>query len=552
MAPGAPASQATGVDGRAAWAKMKVGMSWFLAVQYNGRVMPLDSVARQIVREVTGQRTYEKYDCTALLLAWTWQWPQWADEPMVLVGNPQLQKHIGLAADRKRFTYKQLAGNDVLANLAAEAQRLSLAHQPVSPLQQGAAKVRERLSILDTIRQGTPLRIVPAMQDPLGTWVTVAEIDRQDGIDPAVRQRIRQGWDRMHEGFLAGDGTVFNGAARDLNKLMQGLKAASWPSGDRVGLEVLYNWGKPVRAGWIAMAAVMAAGLLAAAWPKRWVKWIAWMLLLDAFGLLSVGIVLRWKFSGYVPLATMYESLVFMGWGVTAIGIVTMLLVKQRGVLPIVAGTAAAILVVADAAPLDATVSLQEPVLRNTAWLTWHMLTVLLAYSALALAMGVGHVQAASLILRPQGRDWTGQLCWLLHGLMLAGSVLLAAGIIFGAAWAGASSGRYWSWDPKQISSLIALLAYMILLHGRLFRWFGSFGLAAGSILCFQLIVMIDYGASVVLGAGPRSYIFSEDGQLWVGAYVLAELVFVLGAWMLYGRAAKAQPAEMPEQVAKL
>ena len=362
----APASQAVGADGLPLWAKMKVSMAWFLPVQHNGRVMPLDSLARQVVREVTGQGSYGKCNPTALLLAWTWLWPHWADEPMILVGNAELQEHIGLAVDRKRFAYSQLANNDVLMQLAAEAQRPPLAHQPVSPLQRAAADVRGRLSMLDAIRKGTPLRIVPDVKNVLGTWVTVAEIDGQERIEPALRQQIQVGWDRMHAGFLAGDGKAFNGAARDLTRTLTNLKAPGSSREDLVGMEVLYNLGQPFRAGWIALAFAMAVGLLAAAWPKRWIRWIAWTLLLDGFGALSIGVFLRWKFSGHAPPATMYELLVFMGWGVTAIGILTMLFVRQRAVLPIVAAIAAAILLVADASPLESAASPLEPVLRDT------------------------------------------------------------------------------------------------------------------------------------------------------------------------------------------
>jgi ABC-type transport system involved in cytochrome c biogenesis permease subunit len=189
-------------------------------------------------------------------------------------------------------------------------------------------------------------------------------------------------------------------------------------------------------------------------------------------------------------------------------------------------------------------------VLRNTEWLTYHVVTVMMAYSAFALAMGVGHVQLASLALRPDRREWTDSLGRLLYGMVLVGCVLITAGIIFGAIWANKSWGRYWGWDPKETWSLITLLGYMAVLHGRRVNWFGAFGMAAASIICFQLVIMTYYGVNFVLGRGLHSYGFSSGGQIWVGLYVLAETIFVLWMWTAYGTTAQAAPTKPVHQPA--
>ncbi len=54
----------------------------------------------------------------------------------------------------------------------------------------------------------------------------------------------------------------------------------------------------------------------------------------------------------------------------------------------------------------------------------------------------------------------------LLYWYMLVGSILLIAGILTGSVWAASSWGRYWGWDPKEVWSLVAFLAYMAILHG--------------------------------------------------------------------------------------
>jgi cytochrome c-type biogenesis protein CcsB len=47
------------------------------------------------------------------------------------------------------------------------------------------------------------------------------------------------------------------------------------------------------------------------------------------------------------------------------------------------------------------------------------------------------------------------------------GFVFLAMGIMTGSVWAHYAWGSYWSWDPKEIWSLITWLIYAIMLHAR-------------------------------------------------------------------------------------
>jgi cytochrome c biogenesis factor len=114
-----------------------------------------------------------------------------------------------------------------------------------------------------------------------------------------------------------------------------------------------------------------------------------------------------------------------------------------------------------------------------------------------------------------------------LYRCLQIGVFLLAAGVILGGVWANYSWGRFWDWDPKETWALIALMAYIILLHGRLGGWWGGYGLAVGSIASFLTILMAWYGVNFVLGKGLHSYGFGDGGQLYVGAFALLELAIL-------------------------
>jgi cytochrome c-type biogenesis protein CcsB len=522
---------------RPAWTVLDFSTARTIPVQYGGRTMPLDTLARQIIWQVTGQRSWRGYDPVGLFLAWTWQGRAWREQPVVLVGFPALQKELGLSEDQKTFSYTALTQNDRLMRMASAGDEDS----QDTAKQQAVRQVMTRLELLGGVFAGWLLRIVPPTGDASGTWTTVD--------DPALailephKARLQSAVAKMRGGFLAGDPEVFEAGVRELHEALGSLQTRAGLDESALSLEVQYNRLRPFQWGWILTCLAMAIGLVRLAVPSRVVTVAAWLPMVAGFAALTTGIAIRWRFGGHVPLATMYESLIFMGWGATAIGMVTVAIVRLRAALPIMAGVATAILIVADAAPLDAMAGPLVPVLRNTMWLTYHVLTIMLAYSALALAAGVGHVQAVALVYRPNDTARAAQLGKLLYGMILVGCVFLTAGIISGAVWANQSWGRYWGWDPKETWSLITLLGYMTVLHGRRVNWFGSFGMAAASILCFQLVIMTYYGVNFVLGRGLHSYGFASGGRIWVGLYVVLEIVFVLWMWGAHGGAARTEPS---------
>lgn len=542
----APAAMgAAAPTSRPAWAGLDFDAARSIPVQYEGRTMPLDTLAREVLWQVTGKRSWQGLDPVGLLLAWSWQGQEWINEPLVMVGFPQLQKQLGLAEDQKRFAYSQLSGNPKLMQLFSSADESAES----AAMQRGAQQIASRLELLGATFTGKLLRIVPPTgEESSDTWMTPAELAAGDS-DPAGAA-ILAAVEKMRSGFVAADAEVFQVGTNDLVLALLEQDSSAWPDPAMITLEVRYNRWNLFQWGWILTCLSMVAGLIGLATPNRAVRGVAWVLLIAGFAALTTGIVMRWRFSGHAPMATMYESLIIMGWGATAFGVIIAGTVRLRAALPIVAGVATAILIVADAAPLDATASPLVPVLRNTAWLTIHVLTIMLAYSAMALAMGVGHVQAVLLTYWPAKKDLAAEISRILYGVILVGCVFLTAGIIFGAIWADKSWGRPWGWDPKETWSLITLLGYMAVLHGRRIGWFGSFGLATWSILCFLLVIMTYYGVNFVLGTGLHSYGFASGGQIYMALYVLAEIAFVLWMWAAHARAAQPAAASAGQQTA--
>lgn len=93
--------------------------------------------------------------------------------------------------------------------------------------------------------------------------------------------------------------------------------------------------------------------------------------------------------------------------------------------------------------------------------------------------------------------------------------------------WANYSWGRFWGWDPKETWALIALLGYILVLHGRFTGWLKPFEFAAGSAVAFLGVVMAWYGVNYVLAAGLHSYGFGGGGAQYVGAIACADALLI-------------------------
>ena len=135
-------------------------------------------------------------------------------------------------------------------------------------------------------------------------------------------------------------------------------------------------------------------------------------------------------------------------------------------------------------------------------------------------------------IFAPARRDLALKMAELPYWYIHVGSILLIAGILTGSIWAASSWGRYWGWDPKEVWSLVAFLAYMAILHARVERLIGTFGVAAWSIVAFWTILMTYLGVNFVLAAGLHSYGFGDSSVVRaMVATALVETAFIGVAW---------------------
>jgi len=187
----------------------------------------------------------------------------------------------------------------------------------------------------------------------------------------------------------------------------------------------------------------------------------------------SLALIQRIWNLGYLPAATVGESLLLFAWVLVA----AFLLLIWRYPIKVLGALVAplAALMVCGALILPSPHGAISPVLKSF-WLTIHICLTLMGYAALALA-GLGGILYLIQERQIKGKQFgffyrrlpsLSLLDTLNSWCLTIGFPLLTAGIISGSLYAQHTLGRFWSWDPKEILTIIAWLIYAVLLHERL------------------------------------------------------------------------------------
>ncbi len=258
-------------------------------------------------------------------------------------------------------------------------------------------------------------------------------------------------------------------------------------------------------------------------------KWSGLALAIAGLAFHGTGIALRCMIAGRPPVTNMYESIIWVSFAVSFFGMIFFARYRTPVYLLAALPVSLVALLLVHQMPIAMPSSIDPlvPVLRDNFWLTIHVLTITLSYAAFALAMGFGHILLWRYVRNPVAARADQSMHFWLYRILQLGVLLLAAGTILGGVWANYSWGRFWGWDPKETWALIALLCYILTLHGRLAGWWTQFGLVVASVVCFLAVLMAWYGVNFVLGKGLHSYGFGIGGETYVATFVILDLLFV-------------------------
>ncbi len=492
-----------------------------IPVQESGRKKPYLVFAQESLLSLSGRATLKTDDARrpALdVITDLWFQPNaWNTQPLILIDSIDVKRAADLEDTRTLYSYEELAGNAAFVQLLQDAENAKRTTEggKLTGIDKKMETIGLRLAEFEALRNGSLYRIVANPAGDLTAWRTL------DPTDPLFAN--------LRTAYLAGDQAAFDTAATTLRLELAKQAPQFQPAAWKIALETTYQNVHPFRWAWILYLLAGLTLAVTSVWSRRPGYAIGWSLAAVGFAFQLAGFVGRILIAGRPPVTNMYESIIWVAFGTVLFALVFEAIYRSRyfllGAIPV----AVLSLVLADLQPLalDPGIHPLTAVLQSNFWLATHVLIITLSYAAFALALGVAHIALGKVIL---GTKPSPALYNYIYRTLQIGVFLLAVGTILGGVWANYSWGRFWDWDPKETWALVALLAYLFILHGRIAGRWAGFGLAVGSILAFQTIIMAWYGVNFILGVGLHSYGFGSGGFEYAASFVALEVAFTATA----------------------
>jgi cytochrome c-type biogenesis protein CcsB len=501
-----------------------------LPVQAGGRVKPLDTYAREFILEVYGKDSWEGHDATGVAMSMMADGDAWRQRPMIRVEHLELKDTYSLERARKYFSFEELVDQREFIAWVEDLRKSG--RDDFSKLEKAGLEVYNRLVLVDLAAQKMQPNVVPSLNDEMGEWMSIGQLEGMSGA-PFVAGLLTQ-WNALRDAALAGDDAAVSAALADWKATVSQNAGWALVHPTKIAWEARYNAVDPFHRAW--MIYMISFVLFLTGWiaGNRWLGFAGNLVLWAGFVLHTAGLLARQLIAGRPPISNLYESLTFIVWGFVFFAILYEMIKRTRihGTIAAVLGTIG--LVLANYLPIERELNPLVAVLRSY-WLQYHVTTILLSYSALTLAAGLAHFHLFTEWFAPHRKDLARKASSLLATMMKVGVTFLATGIILGAVWASDSWGRYWGWDPKETWSLITLMGYVAILHGRFAGWLTPYGVSVANVACWGLVLFTYYGVNYFLvglhsyaGKGPDS--FSLPPALI--AYLIVEAAVVAaGVW---------------------
>ncbi|HEY5035757.1 MAG TPA: cytochrome c biogenesis protein CcsA, partial [Chthoniobacterales bacterium] len=547
-----------------------------LPVLLNGRIKPLDTVARNSLLIIHGRQELALAHGEMSAIDWLAEVMMKSDEAdrrkIFIIRSPETKNAIGRNdPSEKYFSFLELTPHlQEIEQQAELAQKVEA--QVRSPFQRDIIKLFERITLYHRLENsievaGTddfkaqiddlmknihpspvpmdsgitadalqslgflaetgyfyPIPPFPPKDDPL-QWRKMGESLLQfltnGKLSPAVNS-----WATMATAFATDDVATFNRALDNYAaQLQRDQPGRVWMA----KVESVFNQLQPF---YSAMVIYVLIFILACAswliWPEALGRY-ALALLVVAFVIHTGGLITRMYLEGRPPVTNLYSSAVFIGWAAVLLGIFLERFYRNG----IGSATASMLgfltLLIALHLSMDGdTMEMMRAVLDTNGWLATHVVCVTLGYASTFLAGFLALTYIVRGAFTPSlDRATANSLARMVYGIVCFATLFSFVGTILGGIWADQSWGRFWGWDPKENGAALIVLWNAIILHA---RW-------GGLVRQRGLMVMAVFGNVVtswswfgvnMLGIGLHSYGFMDSAFPWLIGFGVSQLFFML------------------------
>jgi len=488
-----------------------------LAVHDRGRYKPFQTYAREKMLFISGKYSPMGQDAVKMFFALIVA-PELTGQtlPLINIRSVKVRKMLGFSSEQRFVSLKALKDT-----------RLEAMASPLIAREKENARLlsADEKDVLELFGQYWTLESVLSARG----FFEVINVNGHGSPEAQSEETV------MATKFLrALNGDDQQLARTELNNLHEKLKLNMMKTEgasaySKISLEIFYNKLRPFFISALLFFAIFLAAFSAKGKAfllnSKW-NWPVYIPILFLF----LGFFIRVYITGFAPVTNMYGTMIWVSFGISVFSIIFYAIYKNFEVLKLSFLGAGIFLLLTESIPLTLSPDMDPivAVLRSNMWLTIHVLTIVISYSAFTMAMLLGNYVIIQDFLKKSTSDFNPNvISHYIYRLIQLGVFLLTVGIILGGIWADYSWGRFWGWDPKETCALIADMGYLILLHGRFVGWVTPYRLAFLSPIAYFLVVFAWYGVNFILATGLHSYGFSSGGVTVVITYVLIQLLIL-------------------------
>jgi ABC-type transport system involved in cytochrome c biogenesis permease subunit len=506
-----------------------------LPVVSEGRVLPIDSLARNTLRIVSGHETLTRDKQSLPAVQWILDAftdsPKWHEDKIFRIDHPDIVGMLHLDAGQKYFS-----ANDLAPHLAELSHQSEIANQVdqaerdafQSKVLQLFESVRLVEKVVGGFERGQTYVVPPTSTN--ADWMTLAEAAKQAQKTGKVPEAAVL-FTKVIDDYSHQRPASFNA---DLHEYQNYLQTVAPRIDQKSRFEAYDNAFDPFMACIVLYVIVLILGF------ASWLGWrkplTAASLSLLAFTFLvhSFGLGARIWLQGRPPVTNLYSSAVFIGWGVVLLCIFLELL-WRNGIASVVAATIGFVTLVialhlssdATLQPNGDTMAVLRAVLDTNLWLATHVVCITLGYASTFLAGTLAIVYVIRGVATPSlDADLRKSLARMVYGIVCFAMFFSFVGTILGGIWADQSWGRFWGWDPKENGAILIVLWNALILHA---RWSGMVRERGMVLLAVfgNVVTSWSWFGTNMLGIGLHSYGFMDAAVPWLVSFDVFQILMI-------------------------
>ncbi len=381
-----------------------------------------------------------------------------------------------------------------------------------------------------------PFGLIPSQDEQDEHWLSPMDVILSRFSDPAYHEAIKNARD-MTLAYWNGAQLEFDLAGRAfMNSVSKVYSVKEQQAVSKIPLELLYNklnlffWAK------VFYGAAIFLFLFSLMSERKWLYPAAVAVVVAGFIPHAAALFLRIAILSRPPVSNLYETFIFVGLISALLGL--LLEFFNRNWLGIIVAAVSGftfLLISGKFAVEGDTMQMLVAVLNSNFWLSTHVLAITIGYAGCSVAGVLGHVYILQAMARPNDKKRLEGTYKNMMGILGFGLTMTFLGTMLGGIWADQSWGRFWGWDPKENGALLIVLWSAIIFHARLAKFINPLGAAVGCVFGLVVVMWAWFGVNL-LSVGLHSYGFTSGIAFALGAYVVAELVFVAVAGLVLGK----------------